>query len=159
MTRRRINPQLAKLHRSYSVEEIAVTFGVHKNSVRSWIKKGLPTVDKSRPILVLGSVLRKWLSARRKSAKRPCPPGTIYCLKCREPRPPALGMIEYKPINSVFGDLGALCSDCNTVMHRRTRRETIATVMPDMEVQIREGSSSISERPAPSLNCDNLKEL
>ena len=158
MSGKRHNPRLAKLHRSYNVEEAARTLGVHKNSVRSWIKAGLPTVDNSRPALILGSDLRNWFTARRKAAKRPCPPGTIYCLKCREPRTPALGMIEFNPFNDVVGDLSALCSQCSTVMHRRTRKDSIAAVMPNLDVQIREAASSLIEREQPSLNCDKAKD-
>jgi excisionase family DNA binding protein len=96
MSGKRINPRLAKLHRSYSAEEAARTLGVHKGTVRNWIKAGLPTVDKTRPVLILGSQLRDWLEQRRKAGKRPCPPGKLYCFKCREPRSPALGMAPTK---------------------------------------------------------------
>jgi Helix-turn-helix domain len=158
MSRKRINPRLIKLHRSYTVEEAARTFGVHKNSVRSWIKSGLPTIDTARPVLVLGSELRGWLEKRRKEAKRPCQPGTLYCFKCRTPKPPALGMIEYRPMNASTGNLSAICADCDTMMHRRTRRETISAIMPSLDVQIREAAASIIERTQPTLNCDNQKE-
>lgn len=60
MPARRINPRLIKLHRPYSVEEAARALGVHKNSVRGWIKDGLPTVDHSRPLLILGQELRAY---------------------------------------------------------------------------------------------------
>jgi hypothetical protein len=35
------NPRLAKIHHSYSVEDLARLFRVHKNTVRSWCKQGL----------------------------------------------------------------------------------------------------------------------
>lgn len=94
MPGRRINPRLIKLHRSYSAEEAARALGAHKNSVRGWIKKGLPVVDHSLPVLILGHELHTYLEGKRKAAKRPCPPGTLYCFKCRQPRPPAMGMVE-----------------------------------------------------------------
>ncbi|WP_417620971.1 helix-turn-helix domain-containing protein [Parasphingorhabdus sp.] len=158
MPGKRINPRLAKLHRSYSVEEAAQTLRVHKGSVRNWIKAGLPTVHETRPILILGSELRDWLEKRRKAAKRPCPPGTIYCFKCREPRPPALGMVEYVPMNAKSGNLKAMCADCETFMHRRTALASIEAVMPNLDVQIREAPASLIERTEPSLNCDKMTE-
>lgn len=154
MSSKRISPRFIKIHRSYSVEDIARTLNVHKNSVRSWIKSGMPTVDNTRPILVLGSDLKLWLETRRKANKRPCKAGTIYCFKCREPKAPALGMIEYKPMNSKMGNLNALCEACGTVMHRRIKEIDIPIKMPDLEVQIREAPPSIIERAQPSLNCD-----
>jgi phage terminase Nu1 subunit (DNA packaging protein) len=36
------NPNLAKVNRSYTFEELAAVFGVHKNTVSSWVKNGLP---------------------------------------------------------------------------------------------------------------------
>ncbi|RED17714.1 helix-turn-helix domain-containing protein [Parasphingopyxis lamellibrachiae] len=158
MSGKRINPRLAKLHRSYSVEEAARVLGVHKNSVLSWIKSGLPIVDSTRPILILGRELRGWLERRRNSAKRPCPPGTLYCAKCREPKPPALGMVEYTPRNAVSGTLRAFCSDCDTMMHRHVRQDSIGTVMPNLDVQITEAPPRIIERAHPSLNCDKAME-
>lgn len=158
MPARRINPRLIKLHRPYSVEEVARTLGVHKNSVRGWINGGLPTVDRSRPVLIFGHELRDYLESKRKSAKRPCPPGTLYCFKCRQPRAPAMGMIEATCQNASTGNLTALCEDCGTMMHRRARLDAIGTIMPYLDVQIREAEPRIYERPAPSLNCDNRKD-
>lgn len=154
----RINPRRIKLHRPYSVEEVARTLSVHKNSVRGWIKDGLATVDRSRPMLILGHELRAYLESKRKTAKRPCPPGTLYCFKCRRPRAPAMGMVEATCQNASTGNLTALCGDCGTIMHRRARLDAISTIMPNLGVQIREAEPRIYERPVPSLNCDNLKD-
>jgi Helix-turn-helix domain len=158
MTGRRVNPRLIKLHRSYSPGEAARVLGVHKHTVSNWIKAGLPTVDNSRPVLILGSEMRAWLEKRQKAAKRPCKPGTMYCFKCREPKAPALGMVEYKPTNDKSGMLIALCVDCETVMHRRVRKDAIPASMTNLTVQIREAQPSIIGRTCPSLNCDKPKD-
>jgi len=49
------NYRRVKTHRSYTVEEIASLLDLHKNSVRTWVKAGLPTCDGQRPMLILGS--------------------------------------------------------------------------------------------------------
>ena len=154
MPARRVNPRLAKLHRSYSVVELAATLGVHKHTVRGWIKAGLPTVDSTRPVLILGSDFQDWWRKQRKAAKRPLQPGQLYCFKCRQPRAPALGMVEYTATNAVTGNLKAMCETCGTMMHRRTRLASIAANMPDLDVQRTEAATRISERAHPSLNCD-----
>src|SRR5688572_18438961 len=97
MGTRHPNPRLAKIHRNYTVEEIANLFGVHRNTVREWIKRGLPTSDKRRPLLVLGRDLATFLRERRVRNKRTCRPGEMYCVRCRTPKAPAGDMAEYKP--------------------------------------------------------------
>lgn len=147
-----------KIHFSYAVEEIARTFGVHKNTVRAWLKQGLPKIDESRPILVHGRELRAFLENRRKAARRCCPPGTLYCLKCREPRSPAFGMVDYIPITGAAGNLRALCSTCEKLIHRRVGKAHIATVMPNIAVQITHHAQHIRESDVPSLECDSGKD-
>ena len=65
MKTKRPNPRLVKIHRNYTVEEIACLFGIHKNTVRSWIKMGLPVTDNCRPQLILGSELAAFLGATK----------------------------------------------------------------------------------------------
>lgn len=158
MPARRINPRLARLHRSYSVNELACTLDVHKNSVRGWIKAGLPVSDDQRPCLILGSEFQAWWGRRRKAAKCPLQPGQLYCFKCRQPKAPALGMVELVATNAVTGNVKALCETCGTMMHRRVQLTSIASIMPDLDSQNREASTRIIERTHPSLNCDYPKE-
>jgi excisionase family DNA binding protein len=119
------SPWRVKLHRSYSVEQAAKALNVHKNTVRRWIKDGLPTVGGRGQTLILGSELRTFLEARRKRAKRPCPPGFMFCLKCREPRPPAGRMIDYVPLAATSGNLIGLCPKCFGLMFRRTKQADV----------------------------------
>ncbi len=154
---KRINPRLAKKHRSYAVNELAKLLDVHKHTVRGWIKKGLPVIDGAKPTLILGSEFQTWWGKQRKAAKRPCQRGQMYCFKCREPRRPALGMVEYAATNAATGNLKALCETCETLMHRRTRLDDIAAKMPGLDVQFTQAASSIVERAHPSPNCDKTE--
>lgn len=151
---KRINPRHAKLHWSYTVNELADRLDVHKHTVRGWLKKGLPTIDGAKPTLILGSEFQAWWSKQLKAAKRPCQPGHMYCFKCREPKKPALAMVEYTATNSATGNLKAICETCGTMMHRRTRLADIATRMPGLDVQITLAPSSIVERARLSPNYD-----
>lgn len=154
MSRTRINPRLAKLNYSYTVEEIARLIGVHKNTVRAWLSSGLASLDRQRPILVLGRDLRAFLEKRRSGSKRPCAPGTMYCFKCKIPRRPALGLVEYVSLAPGSGNLRAFCETCETVMHRRCRRMALSLAMPGLEVSLVEGPLRISQSSAPSCNSD-----
>lgn len=137
MPAKRINPRLIKLHRSYTVEDISARLGVHKNTVRGWQRNGLEPIDKARPVMFTGKTVRAYLEGKRKAAKRPCPPGTFYCLKCRIPQSPALGMVDYTPRNALSGNLSALCGACGTMMNRRAAFATFALKMPGIDVQIK----------------------
>jgi hypothetical protein len=147
---RRIKPKpnAVKLHYSYSSSELAACCGVHKNTVRHWQRHGLEPIDKGRPVLFQGGTVRSFLSRRKASRKRPCPPGTIYCLRCREPRRPALGMVEYRPLKPASGDLCAICEMCEGIMHRRVRKADLAKVMPCLADQSRMASNAYVGAPS-----------
>jgi len=152
VARTRLNPRLVKANRSYTVEEIARLFGLHRNTVRSWIKDGgLQAIDRARPLLVQGQVLRAFLESRRSAARHPCPPGTLYCFRCREPRRPALGMADFAPREQGAGDLSGLCEVCGAVMHRRASHSALGAILPGVEVRVVQAPPRIADCPHPSL--------
>ncbi len=134
MSTHRHNPHRVKIHRSYTVEEITKLFGAHKNTVRAWIKQGLPTTDDRRPTLILGRDLAAFLQARKIKNKRPCKPGEIYCMRCRVPRMPAADMVEYQPITDKIGNLLALCPICTAIMNRRTSLAKLPLLQSHMNI-------------------------
>ena len=151
---KRIDPRRAKKHRCFSVTELAALVGVHKHTVRNWLTKGLPVIDGSKPTLIHGGEFQDWWGKQRKAAQRPCQPGQMYCFRCKAPKAPALGMVEYVATNAATGNLKALCETCETMMHRQTRLADISEKMPGMDVQITQASSSIGAPAHHSSNCD-----
>jgi len=75
----------------------------------------LLVLNDQRPTLILGFVLREFLTARAKAAKRPCAEGEMYCMRCRTPQKPLGMMVDYVPISSSQGRLVALCAVCECV--------------------------------------------
>ena len=136
MASRRLNPNLVKLHRSYTAGELAQRFDVHKNTVRNWQRDGLEPLDDSRPALFQGAAVRDFLRGRNTGRKQPCGPGRFYCFRCREPRPPAEGMVDFVRMTAHSGNLRALCGTCGGLMHRRASETALACVMPGMAVQM-----------------------
>src|SRR5262249_17962259 len=99
------NPRRVKIHYSYAVDEIPRRLKVQKNTVRNWLKSGLRTIDTRKPALVLGQTLREFLEIRRRKARQTCPPGHLYCVRCRAPKAPALDMADYLPFTATTGNL------------------------------------------------------
>lgn len=158
MPTRHPNHRLAKIHRSYTVEEIAKLFGKHRNTVREWIKQGLPTIDRQRPALILGSDLCAFIQARRTRNKRSCKPGEIYCVRCRTPRAPAGGMAEYQPLNSSLGNLVGICPSCESMIYRRVNPARLEQVRGKLDITMPKAPPHIVESNGPSVNRDLAKE-
>ena len=157
MKRRRIDPRLAKSHRNYTVEEAARLWGVHRHTVRAWLKAGLQPIDGGRPTVILGSELRRFLASRRAARKRPTPPGMIYCLRCREPRPPAGGVADYLPRAAGAGDLVGICPVCEAMLYRRVNLAKLDRVRGKLEVKITQADMHINDCASRSLNHDSSK--
>jgi len=119
MAFRHPNPRLAKIHRSYSVEDVSRLYRIHKNTVRIWIRQGLEPIDDHRPTLIRGLELRRFLTDRRLHAKQTCGPGRIYCLPCRAPKEPAGQMAECVAAGETAGTLCGICPDCGRMIYRR----------------------------------------
>lgn len=152
MRKRRPNPRLVKIHRNYTVEEAACRLCVHKNTVREWIKSGLPTSDHKRPILILGRELAAFLQARRTKNKRPCKPGEIYCVRCRAPKWPAGGMAEYRSITATLGNLIGICPDCEVMIFRRASLAKLSAIQVDLDITFPEAARQVSVSDPLTVN-------
>ncbi len=160
MARARLNPRLAKLHRPYLVGEVAETFAVNEQTVRRWIVfEGLQPVDDGRPTLIKGAVLRQFLERRAARPVRERPPGTLYCFGCKGFRRPVAGLIDFEVgEGATTGDLRGLCESCNSIMHRATRRDDVALVLPNVEVRVVEAAPRIVGRAGPPLNVNSKRD-
>jgi hypothetical protein len=158
MAGKRLNPRLAKIHRNYTIEEVARLFGVHRQTVRNWIKGGLPALIERKPHLILGSSLREFLIERRRAHKRRCAPGELYCLRCREPRRPAGDMLEYLPRTIVSGNLRGICPVCDALIHRNVSLAKVTEVAGGCEVTFPQDQTRLVDTGKPSQNCHFEKE-
>jgi len=122
-----------KLHRSYTVDELARTIGVAKGTVRRWLKTGLPHLSDQKPALILGREALAY-RATKKPKKQKCKPGELYCVKCRAPRTPFENMVELMPLKSGAINLRGLCPICATLMHRRAAFAHLDRIKQHFEV-------------------------
>ena len=154
MRKRHPNPRLAKIHRNYTTEEVAALFGVHKNTVREWVKRGLPVSDDKRPMLILGRALFEFLQTRRAKNKRPCQSDEIYCLRCRIPQHPAGDMAEYQPVTTTTGNLIGICPTCETMMYRRVSLAKLDMFRAQLDITMPQALPHIDESTQTCVNSD-----
>ena len=151
---KRLNPNLAKIHRNYTVEEVALLFGVHKNTVRIWIKKGLPINDDKRPVLILGCELRDFIHAKRTKNKQKCKPFELYCLRCKLPQHPAGNMVEYEAISSSKGRLIAICPGCGGIINKYTSLAKLTQIQDKLDITMPKTLERINKSDELLLNSD-----
>ena len=157
MGSRHPNPRLAKIHRSYSVEEMARLFSIHKNTVRSWFKQGLVPIDGQRPTVVRGEEIRRFLGERRARSKQTCGPGRIYCLPCRAPKEPAGNMAECIQTGDTTGTLRGICPTCDRMIYRRVNPLKLDAVRGDLDVTVTQARPRIEETATLYVNCDSSR--
>ena len=149
------NPRLAKIHRSYSVEDVSRLFKIHKNTVRNWLKQGLKPLDDQRPTLIRGEEIRRFLGERRAHAKQACGPGRIFCLPCRAPKMPAGNMAECIQTGDTTGTLRGICPTCDRMIYRRVNPLKLEAVRGDLDISVTQAQPRIEETAKLYVNCDS----
>lgn len=142
MARRFPNPRLVKIHRSYSVRELAALLGKHPNTIRNWQATGLETFRNGREALAVGSEVRRFLEEKRNAAKRPCPPGSLFCFKCKKPRRPAFNEVELSHPLDCRSVLTGICPVCTRLMKQTVSEERLGLFRKIVEVTIRAGEDT-----------------
>ena len=120
---RRIRPS-----KTYKLPEIAEALDRDIATVRRWVRDGLPTLDRQRPLLVLGSELKVWLKAKWSARKQPCQADELRCFTCQKPRLPKLGSVRIIPNNEKTVSIKAECDVCGTRMNQFGSRAKIAEI-------------------------------
>lgn len=148
------NHRRVKIHRTYTVEEIATLLVVHKNTVRRWLGAGLATIDRQRPLLVKGCVLVAFLKDSRAKKKCKCMPGQLYCLRCGVPTRPAGCRVAYRPFTFDRGTLIGTCPNCEARLCRRVSLAKMTGAIGDLDVAFPQAQEHIGDNPYISLDDD-----
>ena len=137
---------------AYSIVEVTELLHVHKGTVRQWLRRGLVAMDNTRPTLIHGSELKRFLLNRRSSKKSPCKPHEFYCLKCRAPRVPWGNVMDVTIRSQSLFNLHAICGECDTAMHKAAGQAQLAVILKTLCVQQVQPRHIIETLP-PSLKC------
>lgn len=80
----RYNTRLIKVKASYTMNEVAQLFGIDRRTCDRWIKEGLKVMEKNtKPLLIMGGELRKFLDEKQKSRKVKLKEEEYFCVKCQ----------------------------------------------------------------------------
>jgi hypothetical protein len=154
MAKRHLNYRHVKIHRSYTVADIVIQFGIHKNTVRNWLKNGLTAIDNSRPLLIHGEVLSAYLKAKRTKNKQKCKPGEIYCVRCRAPKVPAGDMADCKPVTEKIWNLVAICPDCDKIINQRVGLARLVLIRTKIDITMPQALQHLVDSYQPSVSSD-----
>jgi hypothetical protein len=127
---------------------------VHKNTVRAWVKKGLPICDDRKPMLILGSDLREFIKLKKTKNKQKCQPWEFYCVRCRKPQFPADGMVDYEAQTATKGRLIALCPCCEGMMNKYSSLTHLEAMQGKLDILFPTVLKHINKRDKPLLNSD-----
>lgn len=107
-----------KSNRSYEISEAAVIVGVTCQTVRQWIRDGLPALTDQRPFLIIGRDLKTFLKQREVDRKVPLKADEFFCLSCKKARRAALGITEWTVLPDGRPVLKGFCEVCEKVCQR-----------------------------------------
>jgi hypothetical protein len=155
--RRRYPVNRIKQACSYDLADIAKLLGVHRNTVRHWLKDGLAAIDNRRPVLVHGTVLKAFIKERRQARRQKCQPGEFFCFRCRAPRKPWGDMADLSVRTAKIANLTALCRVCETAMHKTVRRTDVPKIANLISLQVL-APERLSDCPDTSANSDFEKD-
>jgi hypothetical protein len=158
MANRRHTPRRVKSLRTYDVRQAAKVTGATPGTVRHWHKNGLEAVAGHWPLIFRGVDIIAFFKKRSTARKQRCGPGRIYCLRCKAPMTPALGMVDYRPDTPKRGMLAGLCPDCGGLIYRRTSPANLKAAAGDLEVSMPYAESRLGEMDEPNCNDKSGRE-
>jgi excisionase family DNA binding protein len=155
--RRRCALNRIKTGISYDVAEVAKLLGVHRYTVRQWLREGLKTIDDRRPLLIHGAALKAFLADRQRARKHVCGHGEFFCFKCRAPRTPYGAMADCAEHTAKVVRLTAICAVCEMKMYRTLRRTDLGKLALVLDLRSM-ASERLKDRSNANADCDFEKD-
>jgi hypothetical protein len=98
----------------YDIEEICdlyKKYKLHHQTVIEWIRKGLPTIDKTKPALIYGYDLKAFLGNQNLAGKFKTEFHQIFCRGCKEIKEPYKKQVQLEHKKN-FVNAKARCPSC-----------------------------------------------
>ena len=151
--KRTYNANLIKETLSYSTNEMAKRFNIHKRTVQEWYRAGLPRIDNRKPSLVLGADLKDFLKTRLNKRKNKCRKNELYCLKCKVPRQSWNNVVDIRFLSKIRLMIIGLCAQCNTKTNKIASIKNLADVSKIFAIQQIHNRDLVGS-DIPSFNTD-----
>lgn len=111
---------------AYDIDEVCALYksqGLHAQTVRSWIKKGLKAI-KGTPTLIYGNDLIVFLKKINESSKCKTEFDQMFCMKCKDAKPAFKKQIALEKANQSIR-AKAICRDCKSTMNKSYKMDDI----------------------------------
>lgn len=105
---------------AYDIDDVCALFsdfGLHPQTVRKWVKDGLPTIDTGKPTLIYGNDLIVWLKEKNQANKHKTGFGEFYCMSCQDARPIFQNRIVVIQ-KAQFLQVQGVCRECKSRMFK-----------------------------------------
>ena len=149
MAKRRHSARRIKSRRIYDVRAAAKAIGATPATVRHWARNGLEAIPGFWPLAFRGVDIIAFFKKRKIEGKQKSGNGRIHCFRCKGPKTPAGGMVDYRPISARRGMLIGLCPDCEGLMYRACSPAKLNTAAGSLAVSILNAESSLAEMVEP----------
>jgi len=136
---KRVSARQIKTHAQYTYDQAAAALGVSVQTVRLWRGAGLNVLDSQKPHLILGFVLKDFLTKRANKTKRSLARDQFLCMACDVPRRAYGGMADYRPYTPTRGRLEALCEVCEGLCGKFASPTLCAELAPVLTIDTRDG--------------------
>lgn len=111
----------------YDVEEVCAMYkrySLHPQTVRQWIKDGLPTIDQRKPTLIYGAELKAFLGKMNSAHKCQTAFDQMFCLKCRDAKTPYQKRVQLEQTKN-YVKAKAHCLSCKTIMNKTYKMDDV----------------------------------
>ncbi|MDX8347812.1 helix-turn-helix domain-containing protein [Cognatiyoonia sp. IB215446] len=119
--------------RCYTIPEAADVTGVTNQTIRKWIKQGLPVLAAERPALVRGDDLIAFIKRQRAERKIDLLAHQFLCLKCSAARNAAGGFATCRRTGPRMF-LQAICEKCDGVMNKPFAESRLSELRKNLEL-------------------------
>lgn len=118
--KRKLNHGLIKATYPYYINELAKTLGVHANTTRNMIERGLPIVEGSYPKIIRGEDAINFIKEEKAKSRIKLKQNEFLCFGCgRKPSTAKEAVSSLEITSPKTGNLKAVCVQCGAKMNRR----------------------------------------